>query len=124
MRINKFIVIIIINKVTHEFTANPSWGQVEQLHVDCYKQRLDVYLSNEVVPGGLITCTDVNCVNSTCVETIHALHNSITYACQKATSTAVPHTGIVDGGSKRTCVPGWSPEHSLARDQSLFWHKL
>ena len=66
----------------------------------------------------------MNCVNSTCVETIHALHNSITYTCQKATSMAIPHTGIVDGGSKRTCVPGWSPEHSLARDQSLFWHKL
>ena len=62
------------NKVTHEFTASPRWDQV---HVDCYKQMLDVYLSNEVVPSDLVTCTDVNCVNSTCVETIHALHNSI-----------------------------------------------
>ena len=109
------------NKVTHEFIASPRWGQ---LHVDCYKQQLDVYLSNEVVPADLITCTDVNCINSTCVETIHALHNSFTYACQKATSMAIPHTGIVDSSSKRTCVPGWSPEHSLAIDQSLFWHKL
>ena len=32
------------NEVTHEFTASPRWGQVEQQHVDCYKQHLDVYL--------------------------------------------------------------------------------
>ena len=36
---------------------------------------------------------------------------------------AIPVTSM---GGKRvsTCVPGWTAEHSLARDRSTFWHHL
>ena len=75
----------------------------------------------EPLPECLVSCDDLQCKSHS--HEIYQLHDIITHACSEAARVAIPVTSM---GGKRvsTCVPGWTVEHSLARDRSTFWHRL
>ena len=51
------------------------------------------------------------------------LHDCILESCKKATGIAIPQSKPFCGKHK-TIIPGWTDEHTIARDRSLFWHSM
>ena len=43
------------------------------------------------------------------------------YTAETSTRCSISHT---TKSKQSRCVPGWTAEHSLARDRSLFWYRL
>ena len=71
----------------------------------------------KAIPVQVIDCNNVFCSEVTCINELHALHESIVYSCREATRGNISHT---TKSKQSRCVPVWTTEHSLAMDRSFF----
>ena len=108
------------NQKKLEFEHSPKWNSVCPADIDEYNRYLDKCLMEKPIPVQVIDCKNVFCSEVTCINEF-ALHESIVYSCRETTRCNISHT---TKSKQSRCVPGWTAEHSFARDRSLFWHRL
>ena len=109
------------NQKKLEFEPSPKWNSVCPADIDEYHRCLDKCLMEKPIPVHVIDCKNVFCNEVTCINELHALHESIVYSCREATRCIISHT---TKSKQSRCVPRWTAEHSLAWDCSLVWHRL
>ena len=67
------------------------------------------------IPVQVIDCKNVFCSEVTCINELHALHESIVYSCREATRCSISHTtknnnqDVCQGGQLNTPLPGTVP---------------
>ena len=82
-----------------------------------YQVVLDSYLTIQSIMTHIS-----NCMSPIYINELHPVYTHIVHSCVSATTT-IPYIKAING-KQRMCIPGWAWEHSLARDRSLFWHRL
>ena len=104
------------------FISNALWSHANETQTKIYREHLDMYLSDINVSEDLLQCAELHCDKH--VSTICQLHYNILEYCIKATVKAISRSKPVCKSKRRTIIPGWTDQHSIARDQSLFWHSI
>ena len=87
-----------------------------------YIEHLDMYLSDINVSEDVLQCAELHCDKH--VSTICQLHDNILESCIKATVQAISRSKPLCKNKRRTIIAGWTDDHSIARDRSLFWHSI
>ena len=100
----------------------PLWARATQAQIEQYQSRLDFYLANIVIPYTSLLCKDFSCTVSSHTSDLDMSYLNIIDACVLATKDAIPYRNLSMLQGKHKHLPGWTPEHNLARQQSLFWH--
>ena len=98
------------------FISNALWSRADETKMKIYREYLDMYLSDINVFEDLIQCADLHCDKH--VSTICRLHDNILESCIKATVKAISRSKPLCKNKRRTNIPGWTDEHSIARNRS------
>ena len=96
------------------FISNALWSRADETQIKIYREHLDMYLSDINVSEDLVQCAELHCDEH--VSTICQLHDNILESCIKATVKAISRSKPPCKNKRRTIIPGWTDEHSIARD--------
>ncbi len=91
-------------------------------HIQQYQLQLEEGLDEIDLPVEMFQCTDLNCTSSKHIEQLNQFNQGLINVCTRATRASIPMSK--PSGKKSSCIPGWTPSMSAARDRSLFWHSL
>ena len=80
-----------------------------------------MYQSDINVSDDLVQCMELHCDYH--MSTIYQLHDNILESCIKATVT-ISGSKPLCKNKRRTIIPGWTDDHTITRNRSLFWHSI
>ena len=96
-------------------------SRVDETQIKTYRDHLDLYLLDINVSEDLVQCAELHCEEH--LSTIYQLHGSILESCITAIVKEISRFNLFVK-KRRTIIPGWTYEHTIARDRSLFWHSI
>ena len=102
--------------------GRPQWFKADSEKIAMYKERLNVYLNNIMIPVEAANCNNFIGCNDDHNDKFREFLHAIIDACQRATADTIP---LSRGGAstRRGPVPGWNDAVRDARATSIWWHE-
>ena len=94
-----------------------AWDKATPIQIEQYRHTLECDLNAIELSSPLINCHDVHCQLPEHLHLIDELCNNIINCCLESSYKSLP---LIQDNSK--CIPGWSDQAKLEKEQSLFWH--
>ena len=103
----------IFDPITYQIPT-PLWARATQAQIEQYQSRLDFFMYTILlyhIPHFSCSVSSYQTIIDACV---------IAYLPQMMPS--IPYRNLSMPPDKHKQLPGWTPEHNLVREQSLYWH--
>lgn len=107
---------VMVEKST--FIPKHSWCKASHEDIELYKDKIDMFLADVMIPEDVLNCDIKGCNNSDHLQCIDYLFDCIIETCVNASHESIPFCKESKG------IPKWNEMAQPARERALFWHKM